>query len=130
MSGFDIDRTLSEPFDIGSTYSSGFTVLYNGGFWRVNHDNDGNLMYSINEKPDADHLLWMKIDEKYLVELHTFFKENQNKRFNVEDLTDHPQKLINHIKFYIDLRYLISDYIDVSFNNEYTKLKIHERQDD
>lgn len=65
----------------------------------------------------------------YLHRLHDFFKENQNKTFTVDSLTDTHEKFIDHVKYYIDSRHIINeylgDYVDVSFNSDYTKIKIH-----
>ena len=66
----------------------------------------------------------------YLHRLREFFLQNKGKKYTISRLTDNPEKFIDHIKYYIDSRHFIEmycgDYVDVSFNNEYTKIIIHE----
>lgn len=70
-----------------------------------------------------------KIDQDYfngLVEFFTDFYEN-GKIYTVRELTDHPKKFITHVKHYIDNRHSIDGYVDVSFNNDYSKIRIAKR---
>ena len=71
------------------------------------------------------------IDKEYLMSIYQYILENQNKRVLIEDLTDSPYKFIFHVIHYVNNKAVIYDYlgadqyIDVSFNSDYTRLTIY-----
>lgn len=69
----------------------------------------------------------MAFEQEYFDKIISFFKSNKGKTVEVKNLTKDPLKLTLHVKKYIDSRHNITNYVDVSFNNEYTKIKIHEK---
>lgn len=69
----------------------------------------------------------MPLDKDYLKRLAAFFYKNQGKTYTVKELSNDPIKFVLHIKHYIDTRHSRKEYVDVSFNNEYTKIKIQNK---
>lgn len=104
------------------------------GFFKENAENQtiknyldedkANLIYNIHHYRENN-----KIDFSYLNDIIMFFHDNYNRKFRVIDLTKYPDKFITHVKHYIDNRHRIIDYVDVSFNSDYTKIKIHDKRD-
>lgn len=60
----------------------------------------------------------MQIDQAYYKKLHAWFNADDNRIYKVKDMTDNPEKLIAHVKHYIDNR--VEQENDVVFNNDYT----------
>lgn len=68
----------------------------------------------------------MTFDRAYFDRLTEFFIKNQGKTYTVKELSTAPVKFIHHVKEYVDNRRIIKGYVDISFNNEYTIITIHE----
>lgn len=64
------------------------------------------------------------LDKEYLDDIHDFLKENGGKTFTVEELTDDEEKFREHIMYYIGHSSQRIDWVDVCFNDNYTKIKI------
>jgi len=69
----------------------------------------------------------MTFDRVYFDRLAEFFMKNQGKTYTVKELSTNPVKFIDHVKEYVDNRHIIKEYVDVSFDDNYTKIKIHEK---
>lgn len=69
----------------------------------------------------------MLLDDEYLDRLVKFFKENENQTFVVNDISANVIKFEVHVKHYIDNRHNIDGYVDVSFNNDYSKIMVYEK---
>lgn len=64
----------------------------------------------------------MELDLPYLNKLNTFIQASDNKIYNVAELTDDSDKLIFHLKYYIDHRSGDDLHIDLNCQTETEKM--------
>lgn len=73
---------------------------------------------------------YFNIEIDYLTKLLDYLldlPDGMSKIHVIDDLSDTPGKFIHHVKFYLDNRDYVEDFRDITFNEEYTKIRVEER---
>lgn len=74
-------------------------------------------------------MIRFNIEINYLTQIVNYLDETpkgMSKIFVIADLTDTPGKFINHLKFYIDNQKHFENFRDITFNDDYTKIRVEE----
>jgi hypothetical protein len=66
----------------------------------------------------------MQFEPEYYNKLSDFFNTKDGITYNLEDLTDDPERFIFHVKNYIDNT--VGDMVHVEFSNDYKKIRVLE----